>query len=331
MTDTAKTLAMPYPWQSEQWNRLLKQHDNGRLPHALLMVGAKGIGKAHLARALGEYLLCLSGKDGRACGSCRGCELNKAHTHPDFLIVGPEDGSRAIKIDQIREIIDFVSKTAQQGGRKVVVLDPAEALNINAANALLKCLEEPSGDTTLILVSHQPSALMATIRSRCQAIVCALPDEREALAWLEPLAVGEEPGRLLAAASGAPLEALRLLDDDRLQHRRALEDGLLAIAREGRSPIAVAAELNQLVLEDVVNALLQWIQQGVRSASGSQGLEQAAQLVGVTGALPMKLLFRFQERLYARKRQLLSQANPNKQLLLEDLLLDWQAMVDARR
>ena len=141
----------PLPWQLEAWARLGQQVDEDRLPHALLVTGPAGIGKEHFARSVSARLLCGSPVSGTACGNCKSCTLLSAGSHPDLLDVQCEEGSRVIKIDQVRELIDFAGKTPAIGGRKVVLLGPAEAMNINAANALLKCLEEPSASTTLLL------------------------------------------------------------------------------------------------------------------------------------------------------------------------------------
>ena len=144
----------PYPWQLQEWQQLSQQIAAKKLPHALMFAGAKGIGKRHLAEALAQLLLCLSPIEGTPCGKCRGCMLNKAQNHPDLIVISPEEGAKGIKVDQVRALIEDLGKTAQQGGYKVVVLEPAEAMNANAANALLKSLEEPAASTLLILVCH---------------------------------------------------------------------------------------------------------------------------------------------------------------------------------
>src|SRR5690606_26968585 len=149
------------------WQQICAQQAANKLPHALMLAGPKGIGKRHLAEALAHLLLCLAPVEGTPCGKCRSCQLNHAQPHPDFLMLAPEEGSKAIKVDQVRGLIESLGKTAQQGGYKVLVLEPAEAMNINSANALLKSLEEPANNTLLILVSHTPSAVLPTIRSRC--------------------------------------------------------------------------------------------------------------------------------------------------------------------
>ncbi len=327
------SLAFAYSWQNSQWQRLCQQVADQKLPHALLLAGPKGIGKTHFARALGHYLLCLSPVNRVPCGRCKGCELNLATTHPDFAVLQPESGSRVIKIDQVRGLTEFIAKTSQQGGRKVVLIEPAENLNINAANALLKSLEEPSGNSLLILVSHAPSQVMATIRSRCQLLEFALPERGQSLAWLTPLAVGQDPDYLLECASGAPLKALELLNGDLLEQRQSLASGLLAVAYGKQSPLELANDVQRGEPLLVLEALMQWLQQAMRQQLA--GLEVQAgqdehpekQVQYLLAGTPSAIAYRFWDKLVAVKRQLLSNANPNKQLLLEELMLDCHALL----
>lgn len=322
-------LAIPYAWQMTPWQRLSQQHMDQKLPHALMLTGHKGIGKYHFAKALGYFLLCLSPVNHVPCGRCKGCELNLAQTHPDFFLLRPEGTSRVIKIDQVRKLTDFFSKTAQQGGKKVAVIEPVEALNVNAANALLKSLEEPSGNSSLILVSHVPSQVMATIRSRCQQIAFPLPKTQESLTWLSPLAVGQDPTYLLACAGGAPLAALELLNGDALEQRQSLASGLLSLADRSRSALDLAAELQRGEPLPVVESLMQWLQGGLKhqvAIEETAGNPVEDKLLVLIGSIPSAILYRFWDKMVVVKRQLLSSANPNKQLLLEELMMDWQAL-----
>lgn len=323
------SLAIPYTWQMQAWQRLGEQHADQKLPHALMLTGAKGIGKSHFATAFAFFLLCLSPVNGVPCGRCKGCELNLAATHPDLFILQPEAGSRVIKIDQVRRLTEFLSKTAQQGGQKVAIIEPAETLNVNAANALLKSLEEPSGRSSLLLVAHMPSQVMATIRSRCQQIAFPLPATTESLSWLTPLAVGHDPSYLLECASGAPLAALELLNGDALDQRQALADGLLALVQNSGSALDLAAGLQRGEPLTVVEAVMQWVQQGLKQQQGvmvALGNATEDQLLELIATVPAAILYRFWDKMVAVKRQLLSTANPNKQLLLEELMMDWQAL-----
>ena len=222
----------PYPWLAKEWQRFVSRCHDAQVPHALLLSGKGGCGELDLAFAMAQYLLCGSPKDVVSCGNCKSCLLIQSDAHPDLKFVTPEEKSTAIKIEAIRNIGAFVANTAQQGGRKVVIISPAESMNANAANALLKNLEEPSGDTTFILLSSNPLFLMATIRSRCLHWKLPSPSFEQSLAWLERNQV-DEPEKRLATAGGQPLKVLEWLDQglfDQAEAFNTLLEGVL----EGR-------------------------------------------------------------------------------------------------
>src|SRR3989338_1024053 len=160
---------MIQPWQKTQWETLQNAFLRQRLSHAYLFTGMPGLGKTDLAITFATYLLC-DNKQRGACGQCRSCQWMRAKTHPDFLLIQPQEKNHAVKIDQIREINQRVSKTPQCGGYQVVVISPADSMPIAAANALLKTLEEPVGQVIFFLIHDQQHILPATIPSRCQTI-----------------------------------------------------------------------------------------------------------------------------------------------------------------
>ena len=168
-----------------------------------------------LADNLVALLLCQHPAGGRACGQCKGCQLLAAGTHPDFFLLEPEEPEKPIRVDQVRELVDFVVQTAQLGGRKVVLLEPAEAMNLNSANALLKSLEEPSGDTVLLLISHQPSRLLPTIKSRCVQQACPQPSAEQSRAYLASVLPGfvVDGWFGLVASQAMPKDELNAISD----------------------------------------------------------------------------------------------------------------------
>lgn len=218
-----------YSWHEALWRRLMDLRE--QLPHAILLHGRQGIGKQEFSLALANSLLCENpDSNGNSCGSCMSCGWIAQGSHPDYRLIEPEDisdtdvesgestsassgkvkrKSRSILIDQVRALSDLVSLTAHRHGRRVVILHPAEALNVNAANALLKILEEPPPATIFILVSHQPQRLLPTIRSRCQQMLMTGPPAYQASAWLTEQGVSD-PEFCLAQAGGAPLSALQM-------------------------------------------------------------------------------------------------------------------------
>lgn len=319
--------AIPYPWQQPQWQHFMGQRDSKKLSHAFMFTGQKGIGKRHLALALAHTMLCNSPQSQLPCGQCRGCELNRANTHPDFMLLEPEEAGKAIKIDQVRTLSNFIAKTSQQGGYKVAVIEPAEAMNINAANALLKSLEEPAGNTLLVLISHVTSGVMATIRSRCQLQVLSAPLPQQGLEWLQPLVGEADAAELLGLAAGAPLAALELASGDALEQRAALIQGLESVAGGVASALDIAKQWMSYEPRELVEWLLKWLHSMACVQSGGESLvEFSPAMQQMSENLDGPILYRYIDKVMSVKQQLLSGANPNKQLLLEELLMDWGAL-----
>lgn len=212
---------MIHPWLASQWERLIGLRE--RLPHALLFSGPAGVGKRDLAEALAGRLLCDApdGVTGQACGRCEACALREAGNHPDLHVLEPvEDtgdsatksatrASGQIRIEQVRALQHALSVTGHRSRHRVVVIEPAEAMNPFTANALLKILEEPPAGCVLILVSAAPQRLLPTLRSRCQQWAFAPPDAQAVAAWHESHPA--EAQAMLAVCGGAPLAAERLL------------------------------------------------------------------------------------------------------------------------
>lgn len=242
------------PWQQRVLAGALAALGEGRLGHALLFTGAPMMGKGRVAELLARRLLCRTpGADGLACGRCRGCGLFAAGTHPDFKPVSfiPNDKGDKLRselvVDQMRELGQWFSLTPQLGGAQVALITPAHAMNINASNALLKTLEEPSRDRYLLLVTDRPGRLPATIRSRCQRLEFRPPARDEAIAWLRSQGHSDkvlEPA--LDAARGHPGLAQQWLAEGGLELRRTVVSDLNALAA-GKQP---AVELAQRWLAD---------------------------------------------------------------------------------
>jgi DNA polymerase-3 subunit delta' len=215
---------MIHPWLQPTWTRLVELGE--RLPHALLFVGPAGLGKRALAEALAARLLCdAPAADGHACGKCEPCLWRLSGNHPDLHRVVPEaetaaaegegDGeapakaaSTQIRIDQVRELQGALTVTGHHGSRRVVLLDPAEAMNGVTANALLKLLEEPPEGCVFVLVSSSPRSLLPTIRSRCQQWHFSRPEADALARWAAHAAA--DARALLALGGGMPLAAERL-------------------------------------------------------------------------------------------------------------------------
>ncbi len=318
-----------YPWLNRDWKKLLAVQASNKMPHALLLSGNQGIGKVELAVQLAGYLLCNSPTAASACGQCSACFLLKAGTHPDLIEVTPEQKGKAIKVDQVRGINDFIAQTAQQGGRKVVLLYPADALNVNAANALLKNLEEPSGHSNFILISNQPSRILPTIRSRCHRFEVAQPVRKEASEWLlGRLSDEQQIELLLDLANDAPLKALDMSESGYLEQRKLLFSGLADIQRHTRQPLDVAKQWQEMESLFIVNWMIGCLSDCVKfKLTGDETIltnkDNSTFFLAIFQQLLLNELYLYIDRLIELKQALLSGNNPNKLLMLEDLLINW--------
>ena len=224
----------PLPWHQQHWARLQARRQRDAMPHALLVCGPGGLGKRSFTTRLAHGLLCLAPHDGDACGACRSCLLLAAGSHPDLvrLTFGlRKDGvlRSEIVVEQVRELSARLALSSQFGGWQIALIDPADALNHAAANALLKTLEEPSAQTLLILLADAPWRLPQTIRSRCQRVEFQLPAAADALAWLVAEGV-PDAAQALEAASGNPGLAAQWTHAGALQRRREVRKDLTALA-----------------------------------------------------------------------------------------------------
>lgn len=233
------SVAFP-PWLDGAWANFRTAVSEGRLSHAILVAGEAGLSKRVLVARMVARLLCQSPTaDNDACGHCHGCNWLHAGTHPDSFRIAPEEDSEVIKVDQIRELIAQVQLTAQAGSIRVVVIDPADAMNSAAQNALLKTLEEPPTAVHLVLVADVPARLLATVRSRCQALPVIAPEKPAARAWLSASGVdtGEEAMALSAAHPGL---AQAYADPVRARRMAAIAEDLRQLANGRESVLAVA-------------------------------------------------------------------------------------------
>ena len=273
---------MIYPWQTDDWNRL--QQLRAQWPHALLLYGQAGIGKLRFAQHLAQGLLCEAPTaNGEPCGACVACNWFAQGNHPDYRILLPEalaaeagpaaaaaaeekadadDGkktktpSKEIKIEQVRALLDFVGVGSHRGGARVVVVYPAEALNVAASNALLKTLEEPPAGVVFLMVSARVDRLLPTIVSRCRQWPMSTPAAGAAAQWLAAQGV-EDAAALLAEAGGAPLAALALAADE----NRVLRDWTLKQLAAGADCDAFACgeTLQKLPVPVVLGWMQRWL------------------------------------------------------------------------
>lgn len=253
-----------YPWQAGLWQSLCHLSQQKRLPHALLLAAPQGLGKAYFARQFAAWRLCEQPSADSVCGVCRSCQLLSTGHHPDLLWVSPDEddekgtkASKVIKVAQVRTMVEFATQSAhRQGGQRIVVIEPADALNTASANALLKTLEEPGRDTLFLLLTDKPAALLPTVRSRCQLLPMPLPAPAQALAWLSTQVQPREMAEtLLELARGAPLAAAALQTQPWFSARADLLVDLLAVAQSRLMPLQAAQRWQKL---DAIEQALAW-------------------------------------------------------------------------
>ena len=330
------------PWQQAALTELLARRD--ALPHALLVYGKQGIGKVEFARALAQSLLCESPEQGIACGQCPACGWFRKGNHPDFRELLPESmneeeidadapmdadakekkKSKEIKIEQIRDIADFMTLTTHRGGFRVLLVHPAETLNPAAANALLKTLEEPPPRTVILLVTDRIGRLLATIRSRCQRLMVPSPDEATALRWLEAQSV-DEAATALSQAGGAPLDAMVFADAGYQAERKAF---MQVLADRNADYIAAAQVFEKSDLVNVLTWLQTWVNDLVLSRFTGEvrhHRDQRAAISRIATRLSPPLLFRYESQLRQARRSI---HHPlNARLLLEQLLISYSQAI----
>ncbi|MCU6499236.1 DNA polymerase III subunit delta' [Rugamonas sp. A1-17] len=336
-----------YPWQESSWQQLqlLRQ----RMPHAILFHGAAGIGKSDFIERFAQGLLCEAVlPDGHACGQCASCGWFSQQNHPDYRRVRPEaledepaaegeegDGeakktakstkapSKEIKIEQIRNLADFMNISTHRQGLRVVVLYPAEALNMPASNALLKTLEEPPPGTVFLLASNSLDRLLPTILSRCRKFALPMPSHAEALAWLKTQGVSDADS-WLREQGGAPLAAMAQAE---VGNRDDLEVLLQLLAHPSvEGALKVADKLQKVPLSAQVSWLQRWLYDvfSYKLAGNIRYYPRyQKELAGLAGKIHVSRLLAAIKG--ANERRATADHPLSPKLFLEDMLLEYAA------
>jgi DNA polymerase-3 subunit delta' len=282
------------PWLQAAQQRLRAAWAAQRLPHSLLLLSVPGLGAEQLANWITALALCESG-DARPCGACASCQLLRADSHPDSHRVRIEEDAHQIKVDQVRTLIESLALKSYRGGFKVGVIEGAEALNANGANAFLKTLEEPTANTVLIMIARPSHRMPATIASRCLRLTLQPPSADVAIAWMRAqgsanaASAGAVPARsweaALALAGGAPLRALEMdasaiaaLDADMREALGQLTAGSVDVTLLAERWLKSDPGLRIIWLEN-------WITRRVHEGIGAGTSRQSAEPVRLPAAL----------------------------------------------
>jgi DNA polymerase-3 subunit delta' len=314
-------LAEQAPWLGAARTQWLRAIRTGRLPHALLLQGLPATGTFALADWIARATFC-ERAESAPCGACDACTLHAAGNHPDLLRLGIREDRKQIVIDDVRELIATLGLKSFRGGRRVAIVAPADAMNVNGANALLKTLEEPGAGTLLILVVGRADRLPVTIASRCQRITVPLPAEPVALAWLKQQDPSGDWTGTLALAGGAPLAALELGRAGGAQVGREMAE-LPAMLDRGDADVVALAE-RWAKQQPAVR--LRWIENWVTDRLRKAALSPAAGHSPTNPGLPPEVRTRHIQALYGlldetRAAQAALGGSANVALLFERVLL----------
>jgi DNA polymerase-3 subunit delta' len=310
------------PWLGPPREQLGKALREGHLAHGILIHGTRGCGQSEMALWAAHMVLCEH--PARApCGQCPACALFLAGNHPDFYSIELEEKASFIKVDQVRELSAKLALRSYLGGSKVGVIDPADRMNLQANNALLKTLEEPPEDTVLFLSASRVDRLPRTVVSRCQRVRIATPAAEVAVGWLGGEARRGDWPELLGLAAGAPFRALEMA-----------EEGVGEVAGDMRAtflPEGIASRFDALGLAESWSAdhpdirlawLEKWLEDRIRGTSAGSDLvnnNQEFRLPSAGTGLNIGPAFVLLDKL--REVRGLLESSLNTQLLLEDLLV----------
>jgi DNA polymerase-3 subunit delta' len=310
---------MEIPWLKPVVDAWQSSRSQGRMPHALMLTGGAGTGKRAAAAWLAKSRLGLA-----------------VPGLPEYPVVVPEhadlrwvtcpEDKYSIGIDQVRELVGQLSLTSYEGGGKVAVIEPADAMTTSAANSLLKTLEEPPGDALLILIVDRPGRLPPTIVSRCQRLYVHVPGEAEGLAWLNAIQPGSDWGRALRDAGLAPLAAIEGLS--RADETDAMATEFRAVAEGSAAPLGVAAKWAKLEPDFVLGWLSRQVQMCIRRTADGRATGVSA-IVGdsVLERIDRRKLFCYLDIINRLRGQ--PAGSFNVQLTLECLLIDWSTRLES--
>ncbi|HSW93995.1 MAG TPA: DNA polymerase III subunit delta' [Gammaproteobacteria bacterium] len=284
------------PEQMALWESLLARKKQGKCPHALLLTGLKGTGKTVFARQFASVLLCNQPSVKGACGHCRACRLYAAGSHPDFMCITPEEGTETIKVDQIRDVVNLANGTAMLGGARVVLIYPADAMNMHASNALLKTLEEPTANTFLILVCEQRGRLPAVIRSRCQTLVFSQP-------------------------------AQDVSSNETIAFQREVVEGLIQLQQKKIDPLSLAARFEEKDIRMLLQCVLSFLRDLLRyQLAGFVHANDQAAMEKIAMTVTPETIFNYADRVQKTYTHLVNALNLNRGLLLKDLFIRWATL-----
>jgi DNA polymerase-3 subunit delta' len=316
------------PWHKKNWDLLNGYINQDRIPQALLITGVNGLGKYSLATQFASSLFCSNIlQDGFSCGKCNGCLLIKSGTHPDLFLISPEPEKTAISINQIRQVITDSYLKPQFETYRVIIINPADVMTTAAANAFLKCLEEPTERTVLILITDKPNKLPATIISRCQKLLVKTPDKQVLSDWLKGQGIEQDQETLIRLMRSSVLTMQQIADEGFLKQRTDCFNDWLAVAKHKSHPVIISEKWQKLSATEVINWLTSWVTDIIKCANHVSpeqicNQDMAKPIQELSRQLNLSKLFGLYDKLLVSRRQIGTQIN--FQMMLEEILIQWQ-------
>ncbi|MFT8211301.1 MAG: DNA polymerase III subunit delta' [Symbiopectobacterium sp.] len=320
-----------YPWLNGPYRQLIEGCQEGRAHHAVLLHALPGMGRESLVYSLSRRLLCQTPEGMKSCGECHSCKLMMAGTHPDWYALSPEKGKQTLGVDAIRSVLENLYQRSRQGGAKLVWIENSEQLTEAAANALLKTLEEPPEATYFLLGCYEPTRLLATLRSRCLYLYLPTPDEAQSVVWLNKRhpASTQVLQTALRLQAGAPLAAEHFLQEETARQRTALCQAL-ANAVAPRAFYTLLPLLNHEDSPERIHWLSSLLLDALKiqrgAANARVNLDQDELVTLLANRLTAAELDAVLSRWLCCRHQLLTVTGVNRELLLADVLLEWEQL-----
>lgn len=314
-------------WHDKAWEKYINARVQQRLPHALLITGLKGVGKSIFAKKMVKSLLCINNSNNfDACKQCRSCKTYNSGANPDYLEVKLLEGKQQISVDQIRQLSEFLNHTRSFDSYRVVLIEPVERMNRNAANSLLKCLEEPSNNTVIILVAENMNSVLPTIKSRCHRLPLPLPSRKTAISWLkERIKDSDNLEELLIISNDSPLIALDI-PDNLVKLKNDFENDLSMVISERKSVTETAKKWEKHNHSELINwqiiSLQKLIKNRVTSQKTNDTTNTENSLLSIMRQVSAQQLWLLYESIISQKHYV--HTSVNSLMFIENMIMLWQ-------
>ena len=324
-----------YPWHSKCWDNFVNSRKQHHLPHAILLAGEEGIGKTQLAQRMAQSLLCINtqAEPKDACNQCPSCKTYHSSANSDFLSIALLEDKKQISVDQIRTLSEFLNYSRSYNTHRVVIINPVDRMNLNAANSLLKSLEEPTPNTIIILVTENSSALLATIKSRCQLFTVNSPNKQETINWLTHNHLSDnvsaikdspkiDPEILFSMIGARPLKANAISAED-IENKALFFKQLQNVLNHSMSVSEMAKHWEKYDVDTLINWQLLTIQNAIKIAvSPDAAIGETNQLQNyVTEQLNTDEQWQLYQQIIQQKQYIHTSVNPL--MFMENMIMLW--------